>query len=146
LIKNYNFFIPSLYEGHPGSRRSLRPLKENIQHFTSLFSIFVGQIQIRIQPTKINADPSGSTTLKKLDFFLFFKEIGISVNLCGKLSPFFTHIKLNLHISPFPCPPYQSFTLVLPGLLFLLPPLLAVSSFQLSTLLSIFSSCPAHLI
>ncbi len=66
--------------------------------------------------------------------------------VCGKVSPFLPIISKNLYITPFHVRPYQSFALVLPGLLLLLPPLLAVSFFQLSTHFSFFSSCPAHLI
>jgi hypothetical protein len=64
-----------LHKGRPSYRRSLHPSKENIWHFkTGIFFTFEGhlgppgsrsgscpmRIQIRIQPTKMNADPCGS--------------------------------------------------------------------------------------
>ncbi len=66
------FYIKNSNLGRPSYRRSLHPSKENIQHFkTWIFFTFVVQfgppgsgsvfpMRIRIQPTKMNADPCGS--------------------------------------------------------------------------------------
>jgi hypothetical protein len=70
LIKNAIYLSLGLHIGRPSYRRSLQPSKENNQHFkiSIFFSILVGYfcppapgsalpILIRIQQTKINANP-----------------------------------------------------------------------------------------
>jgi hypothetical protein len=64
------------HKGRPSYRRSLQPSKENIQHFKilSLTFFFLGSVlpswlpfpmRIRIQRTKINADPCGFGSVSK---------------------------------------------------------------------------------
>ncbi len=68
LFKNCNIFSP-LWRTK-SHRRILQPSKENIQHFKTwnYFHIFALLVRIRIQASKIIADPcgSGSTTLFKI--------------------------------------------------------------------------------
>ncbi len=62
---------------HPSDRRSLQPSKKNIQHFKtwiffSCASFLPSLIRVRIQRTKINADPDPKPAYKNLLAFQFF--------------------------------------------------------------------------
>jgi hypothetical protein len=77
LNQKCNIFIPRLHEERPNYRRSLQSSKENIQYFKPVLFLIISflcasflstWIQIRNQPTKINAVPNPQQT-KGISFY-----------------------------------------------------------------------------